>query len=133
MPSLSRRSVLGGLGATTLVRPALAAGKRARPLRVEAANARGRVMLRDALSAPVLVGSIVTIAGVTAYNARLPHLDPTRLRQFVVTKRAEEGEFLLELYPFLRLAPARYANVNALPEYGAELRVVPVRPYTRFG
>ncbi len=95
-------------------------------IRIDAAHQQGGILTVHPLTEPLLLGDVVEIEGVEAYNARLGGAQ-TRLRQFVVTKKSVPGERLLWLYPHLvppwpeNVQENHYATVCSLPVRGARV------------
>ncbi len=116
----SRRTLLGGLASVLLVRAAPDLALPDHAIRVDAAHQQGGILTLHPLTEPLLLGDVIEIEGVEAYNARLGGAQK-RLRQFVVTKKSVPGERILCLYPYLVPRENHYATVCKLPARGARV------------
>jgi len=85
---------------------------------VNGAGQTGPNLTIDALAGTLVVGDIITIAGVNATNM-VTKQDTGELRQFVVTVAAAANATVLSLFPSIIPAvngqPVQYQTVNASP------------------
>jgi hypothetical protein len=94
---------------------------------VNGANQTGLSLTVTALTGPLNVGDIITIAGVNAAN-RITKQDTGQVNQFVITAPAAVGATALSLYPAIVPpvggAQVQYQTVMASPANNAAISVV---------
>lgn len=94
---------------------------------VNGANQSGLTITVNATTGTLVVGDIVTFAGVNAVN-RITKQTTGALRQFVITVAAASGATSLSIYPALIPPsggnPVQYQTVTASPANGAVLAIV---------
>jgi P22 coat protein - gene protein 5 len=94
---------------------------------VNGANQTGLALIVNALTGPLNVGDIITIAGVNAVN-RITKQDTGQVNQFVITAPAAVGAVSLSIYPAI-VPPVggstvQYQTVTASPANNATISVV---------
>lgn len=82
---------------------------------ISGANQSGTALLTTAITGTLLVGDIITIAGVNSVN-RVTKLTTGELRQFVVTVAMANGGTTLNVYPSL-VPPSNFAANGPIVQY----------------
>jgi|SRR5579859_259659 len=101
---------------------------------VNGANQTGLTLTTNAITGTLVVGDIITIAGVNAVN-RITKTDTGALAQFVVTAAAANAATSVSLYPAIigpsAGNPVQYQTVAALPANSAAISLVATGTYRK--
>lgn len=94
---------------------------------VNGANQTGTTITTNAITGTLVVGDVITFAGVNAVN-RITKVSTGQLRQFVITAAAANGATSLSIYPAL-IPPVggnavQYQTVTASPANSATISLV---------